>query len=302
MLASPPFLNRGDLVAITAPAGKLNRASIQTAIEILEGSWGLRVLVGSTVGASYHGFADTDLHRTLELQGFLNNPDVKLILAARGGYGCSKIIDLLDFEKFKGQPKWLCGFSDLTALLCHVQSLGFQAIHGPMAKTMALDEASNESLRKLLFGEAIHYSFTSSLPCRSGTTTAEAVGGNLCLLVHTIGTPSDLSYENKILFLEDVGEYLYDLDRMMVQLKRAKKLANLAGLVIGDFSDIKENDEPFGKAIHEIIVEHIQDYSFPYIFDFPFGHEKTNFAIPMGGLLHLEVEQGCAQINNEFYA
>ncbi|MCP9756300.1 LD-carboxypeptidase [Lacihabitans sp. CCS-44] len=289
MLAAPPYLKKGDKIAITAPASKLDGKSIEVGIEILQ-SWGLEVTVGKTVGRNFHDFSDTLENRTSEFQTFLDDSSIKLILSARGGYGCSKIIDYLDFDKFKASPKWICGFSDLTAMLLHVNGLGFQALHGVMAKTMTYHQVSNESLRAALFGEKYLYAFEPSSSNILGEGQGEAIGGNLALLVHSIGSKSDINYEGKILFLEDISEYYYNLDRMLVQLKRAGKLQYLAGLVVGDFSDCKENDEPFGKKIEEIILEHTSDSYYPVAFGFGFGHESKNLAIRMGEDLYLDVK------------
>ncbi len=288
MLAAPPYLKKGDKIAITAPASKLELKSIEIGVEILQ-SWGLEVIIGNTVGRKFHDFSDTLENRTSEFQSFLDDSTIKLILSARGGYGCSKIIDYLNFDKFKASPKWICGFSDLTAMLLHVNSLGFQALHGVMAKTMTYHQSSNESLRTALFGEKYLYAFESSSSNKLGEGQGEAIGGNLALLVHSIGSKSDINYDGKILFLEDISEYFYNLDRMLVQLKRAGKLKSLAGLVVGAFSDCKENDEPFGKMIEEIILEHTADSYYPVGFGFGFGHESKNLAIRMGEELYLDV-------------
>lgn len=288
MLTAPPYLKKGDKVAITAPASKLDRSSIDIGVQILE-SWGLEVVIGKTIGSRFYDFADTLENRTVEFQSFLDDSSIKFILAARGGYGCSNIIDYLDFEKFKATPKWVCGFSDLTAMLLHINGLGFQSIHGVMAKTMTYHQESNETLRAALFGEKYNYNFNFTKLNRLGEGQGEAIGGNLALLVHSIGSKSDIKYDGKILFLEDISEYYYNLDRMLVQLKRAGKLQNLAGLVIGDFSECKENDEPFGKSIEEIILEHTEGTKYPIAFDFGFGHENKNLAIRMGETLEFFV-------------
>jgi muramoyltetrapeptide carboxypeptidase len=289
MLTAPPYLKKGDKIAITAPASKLARESIEIGIQILQ-SWGLEVIIGHTVGSKFHDFSDTLENRTSEFQGFLDDSTIKLILSARGGYGSSKIIDDLNFDKFKVSPKWICGFSDLTAMLLHVNSLGFQSLHGVMAKTMTYHQASNESLRAALFGEMYLYAFDPSPSNKLGEGQGEAIGGNLALMVHSIGSKSDINYDGKILFLEDISEYYYNLDRMLVQLKRAGKLQYLAGLVVGDFSDCKDNDEPFGKKIEEIILEHTSDSYYPVAFGFGFGHENKNLAIRMGEELYLDVK------------
>lgn len=289
MLTAPPYLKKGDKIAITAPASKLDLESIKIGVEILQ-SWGLKVVIGKTVGRKFHDFSDTLENRTSEFQTFLNDSSIKLILSARGGYGCSKIIDYLNFDKFKSTPKWICGFSDLTAMLLHLNGLGFQVLHGVMAKTMTFHQASNESLRAALFGEKYLYAFEPSSSNILGEGQGEAIGGNLALLVHSIGSKSDINYDGKILFLEDISEYYYNLDRMLVQLKRAGKLQYLAGLVVGDFSDCKDNDEPFGKKIEEIILEHTADSYYPVAFGFGFGHESKNLAIRMGEELNLDVK------------
>ena len=297
MLKAPPYLKKGDKIAITAPASKLEISSIEIGLEILE-KWGLEVNVGKTIGASFNNFSATDENRTKEFQKYLDDPKIKLILSARGGYGCSKIIDNLNFEKFLKNPKWVCGFSDLTAMILQINHLGFQSIHGVMAKTMVSDDESNESLRKALFGENIDYSFDSSLKNKLGVVEGEAVGGNLAILAHSIGSNSDISYDGKILFVEDISEYYYNLDRMFVQLKRAGKLEKLAGLIVGDFSDCKDNDEPFGKNIEEIILEHTAGKNYPVAFDFGFGHESKNLAIRMGETLKLEVKENLCSIQS----
>ena len=295
MLKAPPYLKIGDKVAVTAPASKLERKSIDIGIEILK-SWGLEVVVGNTVGNAYHGFASTLESRIAEFQNFLDDTSIKFILSARGGYGCSKIIDYLNFDKFKATPKWVCGFSDLTAMLLEVNSLGFQALHGVMAKNMVYNRESNEILKDLLFGGKTVYNFDFQVWNKLGEGTGEAVGGNLALLAHSIGSKSDLNYSGKILFLEDISEYYYNLDRMLVQLKRAGKLNNLAGLVVGDFSDCKDNDEPFGKNIQEIVLEHTENTGYPVAFGFGFGHENKNLAIRMGEELSLRVNKSGSTI------
>jgi muramoyltetrapeptide carboxypeptidase len=290
MLIAPPFLKPGDQVAVTALASKLEIRNIEVGLEILK-NWGLEVVVGETIGSSFNNYAGTEAQRQNEFQGFLDNPSIKMIIAARGGYGCSKFIDNLDFSSFLVNPKWIIGFSDITALLLKVNSLGFQAIHGVMVKTMTQNHESNNSLYKSLFGQPIEYIWPATTNNRFGIGNGEAIGGNLALIAHNIGSKSDLDFDQKILFLEDISEYYYNIDRMMVQLKRAGKLANLAGLVIGDFSDLKDNDESFGKNIEEIVLEHTKDYLFPIAFNFAFGHENLNLAIRMGEDLKLEVNE-----------
>jgi muramoyltetrapeptide carboxypeptidase len=285
----PPYLKKGDTVAITAPASIVKRDAVEMGIAQLK-KWGLNVIIGETVGNAYHNFSGTDELRRTELQGFLNNPNVHCIIAARGGYGVSRILDDLDFTSFCKSPKWIVGFSDLTALISQINTLNIAAIHGPMVKTFSFDKTSNSYLKNILFGENLKpYTLKPSKYNRIGNATGQAIGGNLCLLNHLIGTKSEINFEGKILFIEDISEYYYAIDRYLVQLKRAGKIKNLAGLVVGNFSDFKNQDIPFGKSIEEITLDHCSEYTFPIAFGFNFGHEKANYPIVMGGEVKLEV-------------
>ncbi len=288
---APPFLTKNDKVAFTAPASRISRDTISNALEIISGKWGLEVVIGDTIGSAEYDFSAPDSVRKTELQSYLDDPDIKAIFSARGGYGCSRIIDQLDFRKFVGSPKWIIGFSDITALHLEIQSLGFQSIHGPMPKTMKKDEVSDETLHTALFGGTLEYNLLPDPMNLKGECTGQAVGGNLCLIAHSIGSASDRTFDGKILFLEDIAEYLYNIDRMMVQLSRAKKLRNLAGVVVGDFSDSRENDEPFGKNAQEIILDYVGSLGIPVAFGFPFGHEHRNYSIRMGECMHLSVNE-----------
>lgn len=294
-----PFLKLGDKVAITAPASQVKGEDVLKGVQILE-KWGLRVVVGSTVGNSFFNFSDTLENRRAELQDFIDDGSIKCIFSARGGYGVSDLINTLDFEKFRRNPKWIIGFSDLTALLLHINHLGYDAVHGPMAKTLIFDELSTENLRRILFGENTHYYWNPNPLNKTGVTQGEAVGGNLVLLAHSIGSQSDVSYADKILFIEDIGEKMYSIDRLMVQLKRAGKLKNLAGLVVGDFSDISENSVPFGSTVSEIVLNHTADYHYPVAFGFQFGHEDVNLPIVMGARYHLDVKPVGVTLKSSF--
>lgn len=289
-LLSPPFLKVGDTVAIVAMASKLERDSIDAAIEKLE-NWGLNVVIGESVGVSDFTYSGTDEVRLQDLQTQLDTTGIKAVFSARGGYGSSRIIDLVDFTTFLRSPKWIIGFSDITAVHGKIQNLGFQSIHGPMPKTMLWDVASDKSLRDALFGERVDYKFPINYLNRIGEGSGQIIGGNLALLAHNVGSASDLNFNDKILFIEDVGEYLYNIDRLMVQLWRAGKLRNLAGLLVGQFSDVKENDETFGKTAYEIIAEHTATYAYPIAFDVPIGHTNENFAVRCGEVMNLKVAQ-----------
>jgi muramoyltetrapeptide carboxypeptidase len=289
-LIAPPHLQKGDKVAIVALASKLNLDDIQPAINLIQDNWGLKIIVGESVNAAYFNFAGTDEIRLQDFQQQLDNKDIKAIFSARGGYGSSRIIDEVDFTKFQKNSKWIIGFSDITAVHCHLQAMGFQSLHAAMPKTFMRDYYSVQTLEAFLFGKSMDYKIPSKPINKQGWGQGQIVGGNLCLLAHLIGSISDLDTDGKILFIEDISEYLYNIDRMMIQLKRAGKLKNLAGLMVGDFSDVKENDEPFGKTFYEIIAEHTAEYDYPICYDFPIGHEAINWAIPCGRIASLNID------------
>jgi len=288
-LISPPFLKKGDKVAIIALASKLNSEDIQSAINLMQENWGVEVIVGESVSASYFNFAGNDEVRLRDFQQQLDNQEIKAVFSARGGYGSSRIIDAVDFSKFQENPKWIIGFSDITAIHWQLQILGFQSFHAPMPKTFMLDYDSVQKLEAFLFGENINYTIPSSPINKQGVGAGQIVGGNLCILAHLIGSKSELDTDGKILFIEDISEYLYNIDRMMIQLKRAEKLKNLAGLIVGNFSYLKESDEPFGKTFYEIIAEHTAEYNYPICYDFPVGHDAINWTIPCGRFASLGV-------------
>ena len=285
----PPPLKKGDKIAITCPAKKLPNP-MTDAIKLLQ-SWGLEVVLGETVEASYHQFAGDDDLRAKDMQRFIDDDSVKAIIAARGGYGTIRMIDKVDFSSFAARPKWLVGFSDITILHTHLfANYGAQTIHGQMPVNIPDASAlSLETLRKALFGEDLHYNFNSHSLNRGGDATGILVGGNLSLLVAISGSVSDFDYSNKILFIEDVGEYLYSIDRMLRCLKRAGKLEKLAGLIVGGFTDIKDNDIPFGQTAPEIIMDVVKEYNYPVCFDFPAGHIPDNCSLILGRRLSLSV-------------
>jgi muramoyltetrapeptide carboxypeptidase len=285
----PPALKKGDKIAITCPAKKLPNP-MTDAVSLLQ-SWGLEVVLGETVSSSYHQFAGDDELRAKDMQRFIDDDSIKAIIAARGGYGVIRMIDKVDFRQFAQHPKWLVGFSDITLLHTHLfTNYGAQTIHGQMPINIPDASAhSLETLRKALFGEDLSYRFESHSLNRSGEATGILVGGNLSLLVAAAGSVSDLDYAGKILFIEDVGEYLYSIDRMIRSLKRAGKLAHLAGLIVGGFTDVKDNDIPFGQTIPQIIMEAVKDYDYPVCFDFPAGHIPDNCSLVLGRQLKLSV-------------
>ena len=296
---TPPFLKSGDKIGIIAPASAINYDEMIPGINRLQNEWKLEVVEGQTLKSAFHQFSASDADRLADFQKMLDDPSIKAIIAARGGYGCSRIIDDLDFTNFIQNPKWIIGFSDLTVVHSQLHNLGFTSVHAPMVKSMMLPGAgeASESLRKVLFGELPEYSINSYSLNRTGTATGQLIGGNLCLLAHLIGSATDIDTTDKILFIEDVNEYLYNLDRMMIQLKRAGKLDHLAGLIVGQFTDMKDNSRPsFGKNAYEIIYEHISEFDYPVCFNFPVGHVSDNRAMIVSMESSLYVQENVADL------
>jgi muramoyltetrapeptide carboxypeptidase len=289
----PNPIQQGDTVGILALACKVDFEILRPAIELMEKDWGLNVILGESLTSEYHQFAGTDIVRAKDFQEMLDNPEIKAIFSARGGYGSSRLLDSIDFTGFQKAPKWLVGFSDITAVHCHIHTLNIESLHATMPKLFLQEggEESLESLRKILFGEVFNYKIEPHKMNRLGAGEGQIIGGNLALLSHVIGSKSDINYDGKILFLEDVNEYLYNIDRMMIQLKRSGKLQNLAGLIIGNFSDCQDNQVPFGKTANEIIQEAVAGYDYPVCYGFPVGHEVDNWAMPCGREVSLLVEE-----------
>lgn len=293
-MITPTYLQQGDKIAIVAPAGKIDKDKINLAIQTLE-SWGLKVITSEHLQGAYHQFSATDEERAADFQKMLNDESVRAILCARGGYGSSRIIDHLDFSNFIKIPKWIIGFSDISVFHSHIHSnFQIETIHGVM--TAGLQDSLQampavDSLRKVLFGKKLEYIINGHHLNRKGNAEGILTGGNLAILCSLIGTPSDIETYGKILFIEDVGEYLYRLDRMMWQLKRAGKLRNLAGLIIGGLTDLKDNETPFGKTAAEIISDCVKEYDYPLCFDFPAGHQDDNRAMIFGRKVILEINE-----------
>ncbi|PSL26256.1 S66 peptidase family protein [Dyadobacter jiangsuensis] len=281
----PAFLKPGDRVGVLAPASIVKYEDVVPGIRLFTEQWGLEVVEGKTLSTSFNQFSASDEDRLADMQQMLDDPSIKAIIAARGGYGCSRIVDNLNFDKFLENPKWIVGFSDLTAFLARTFQLGYASIHAPMAKTItcAGAEVAAESLRQMLFGALPGYEIAAHPLNRAGHASAQVVGGNLCLLAHMIGSETETNTDGKILFIEDINEYLYNHDRMMIQLKRSGKLDKLAGLVVGQFTDMKDNNSPtFGKDSYEIIAEHVAGFDYPVCYDFPVGHVGDNRAMGVG--------------------
>ena len=294
MIHQPPFLKKGATIGITCPAGYMPREKAAACIQTLQ-HWGFQVMVGHTVGsASGNYFSGTDKERLEELQAMLDSPDIHAILFGRGGYGTSRIIDQLRFTQFRRHPKWLIGYSDITLLHCHIhRRFAIATLHAPMAAAFN-DKAGAPYVQTMLdaiSGRKPLLSCKAHALNRKGTAKGQLVGGNLALLAHSIGTPSQLVTKGKILFLEDIGEYIYSIDRMLQQLRRSGMLSGLAGLVWGGFTDTKDTERPFGQTIDELLSELVKEEDYPVAFHFPVGHTPQNYALKVGVQYQLRVQQ-----------
>ena len=294
MLLVPPYLKEGDTVVIIATARKISDEELDPTIGILN-SWGLNAELAPNLFKSHHQFSGSDVERTQDLQWALNHPTAKAILIARGGYGTLRIIDHVDFTEFKKNPKWLIGYSDATVLHCHLQSLGVVSLHATMPVNFLRHEEATLSIKQLLFNERIDYNIPIHPLNKTGYAEAEVIGGNLSLLYALSGSPSEVDFTNKILFIEDLDEFLYHIDRMMLQMKRSGKLKDLAGLIVGGLSEMKDNSISFGKNAEEIIYDAIAGYSYPVCFNFPAGHIDENMAFYLGKIGHLEVHEAAVK-------
>ena len=292
MIKIPPYLKKGDTIGIVCPSGTLTAKKAATCISTLE-AWGYKVKIGKTLGTQHHYFSATDEARAADLQEMLDDKNVQAVLCGRGGYGMSRIIDLLDFKKFTKHPKWVIGFSDITLLHNHcTEVLKTASLHAPMAAAFNNGQSNNEwvlSLKNALQGKKANYKAAPHALNRIGKTKGKLVGGNLTLVAHAIGSVSSLKTKNTILFLEDIGEYKYNIDRMMLQLKRSGMLKNLAGLIVGGFTQTKDSDPAFGATAYEIIQAAVAEYNYPVCYDFPVSHDKENYALKHGIEYALEV-------------
>jgi len=293
----PPSLKPGDKIGLFATARKVSMEEMLPAIEVLQ-SWGLEVVMANNLFAEDRQFAGTDEQRTKGLQTLLDDGLVKAVIIARGGYGTIRVVDHLNFSKFIQNPKWIIGFSDLTVLHSHIhQNFDISTLHATVAKLLPENEQAKESLRKILFGETLNYKIDPYLLNRNGNAKGQLIGGNLSLLYALTGSKSDIKTDGKILFLEDLDEYLYHIDRMMLSLKRSGKLNRLSGLVVGGMSDMKDNVIPFGKTAEEIIYDAVKAYDYPVCFNFPAGHIPENSALVFGMEVELNVSEDSVRLN-----
>jgi muramoyltetrapeptide carboxypeptidase len=296
----PAYLQKGDTVAIVSTARKnLDDNNLNSAINLLL-SWGLEVIIGKTNGLDYNQLAGTDLERAADFQTQMDNPNIKAIWCIRGGYGTVRMLDLLDFTKFKQNPKWIVGFSDVTVLHSYLNRIKIASIHAAMPITIARASAESvETLRQSLFGENIEYQMPFDPANRLGTAKGEIVGGNLSILYSMMGSNAQIDCTGKILFIEDLDEYLYHIDRMMMSLKRCGCFDGLKGLIVGSMTKMKDNDIPWGKNANEIIEDVTKGYSFPVLYNFPVGHFHDNRALILGKQATLELNKETSTLTFE---
>nr|WP_223266338.1 LD-carboxypeptidase [Gelidibacter gilvus] len=300
-LVRPAYLKAGDTVAIVAPSGVLkNRnAEIQNAQDLMA-SWGLHTVLGAHLYSESNHFAGTDAERCADFQQAMDDPTISAIWAARGGYGTVRILDKLDYTKFKKKPKWVIGYSDITALHSQLHTLGFETIHAVMAAGISKDlkgiEESVTTFKDAIFGKPLAYTLEASEYNKVGTSSGELVGGNLTLLHSMLGSNTSIDTSGKILFIEEIGEYAYHTDRMLQSLKRAGYFDNCKGVIVGDFSKVRENPTPWGSSIEQLILDALADYDFPIAFKMPAGHEDDNRAMIFGRNIELSVGKAASTV------
>lgn len=294
MMMIPPYLKKGSVIGITCPAGYVSQERVAYAAQWLQ-EHGFQVKIGATVGSEYFYFSGDDDLRLKDLQDMMDDPGTDAILMGRGGYGVSRIIDRLDFTYFKQHPKWICGFSDITVLHSHIQAqYGIATLHSPMCSAFKPATAATSHIQNFLMaitGAPLHYEIPASSFNRMGTAAGILTGGNLAILAHLTGSVSEADTRGKILFIEDIGEHLYNVDRLLMNLKRAGKLDHLAALIVGSFTDLQDTERPFGQTIEEIIWDKVKEYDYPVCFHFPCGHQEENYTLTLGARHKLSVDE-----------
>ncbi len=295
-LIQPPYLKAGDTVAIVAPSGVLKNRNdeVNRAKKLLE-SWKLHVVIGKNVFSQADHFAGTDQERCEDFQSALDDPKIKAIWSARGGYGTVRILDKLDYTQFLKQPKWVIGYSDITALHNQIHNLGVQTLHAIMAVSLPSNlsdiEQSIATFKNTIFGQPLSYTLKGSTYNKTGEAKGPLVGGNLTILHTMLGSKESLDTSGKILFIEEIGEYKYHIDRMLQSLKRAGYFDNCKGVIVGDMSRMRKNTTLWGTSIEQLILDALADYDFPIAFNMPAGHEKDNRALILGRDVSLKVEK-----------
>ena len=297
-LVKPPLLKVGDKVSIVAPAGIVEQSYIEDTTEILT-NWGLEVVLGEHIYSQHHQFAGSDAQRSGDLQKVLDSDEIKAVFCARGGYGTLRILDSLNWHLYTESPKWIIGFSDITALHATIYNHGIQCVHGIMPVNfngLDVDSEPIKMLHQTLFSGALKYILEPHSLNTFGTEKAQLIGGNLTLLTALSGTPFDFNWDDKILFIEEVGEHYYHLDRMLQGIRLSGKLDKLNGILVGGLSDMKDNKRPFGRNPEEIIADMMREFDIPVAFGFPAGHIKRNLPLIFGAEVSLEVNALGAEI------
>ncbi|RAJ18102.1 muramoyltetrapeptide carboxypeptidase [Olleya aquimaris] len=303
-LIQPPYLKAGDTVAIVAPSGVLKNRNdeVNRAKKLLE-SWKLHVVIGKHVFNQDDHFAGTDQERCEDFQNALDDPTIKAVWSARGGYGTVRILDNLDYTTFLKQPKWIIGYSDITALHNQIHNLGVQSLHAIMCVSLPKDlseiEASISTFKNTLFGQPLSYTLEGSKYNKTGTTSGVLVGGNLTILHTMLGSKESIDTSGKILFIEEIGEYKYHIDRMLQSLKRAGYFEDCKGVIVGDMSKLRKNTTLWGTSIEQLILDALSDYNFPIAFNMPAGHEDDNRALILGRNIDLKVEKSKSTVKFE---
>jgi muramoyltetrapeptide carboxypeptidase len=291
-MTTPAYLAKDDKISIIAPARCINFVEVHPSIRVFQ-KWGLEVVLGTNIFRKCNQFAGKDELRLADLQQMLDDDSIRAIVCARGGYGAVRIVDQIDWTAFRKNPKWIVGYSDVTVLHSHIhQHLGIETLHAIMPVNISSDDVAGDSLETLknaLFGKIRSYSYPVTPLARAGEAEGILTGGNLSILYSLMGSASEIDTTGKILFLEDVDEYLYHIDRMMMNLKRAGKLSKLKGLIIGSMDRMNDNTIPFGRSANEIIAETVSGYDYPVCFDFPSGHGENNLALILGRNVKLSV-------------
>lgn len=300
-MKQPPYLTIGDTVAIVAPSGILKGRNdeVNRAVKLLE-SWGLNTQIGEHVFNQADHFAGTDAERCEDFQSALDNPKISAIWCARGGYGTVRILDKLDYKKFKEHPKWIIGYSDITALHSQIHNEGYQSIHALMCVSLTKDlediKETVATFKSTIFGNPVEYEIKGSTYNRVGKTKGQLVGGNLTILHTMLGSNTSIETSGKILFIEEIGEYKYHIDRMLQSLKRAGYFDNCAGLIVGDMSKLRKNTTLWGTSIEQLVLDALSEYNFPIAFNMPAGHEKDNRAMLFGKTVELSVEKSGSKL------
>jgi len=300
-LTRPKNLKIGDTISIIAPSGVLKDYDeyMDKSISLME-SWGLNVVLGSNIYDRYGHFSSTDANREKDFQNAIDDNKIKAIWCARGGYGAMRIIDKINYDNLLKHPKWVIGYSDITAIHNDIHNLGVESLHGVMSKSLediSVDDESIKILKDIIFGKGdLHYVIESNKYNITGEASGKLVGGNLTLLQSLLQSKSSIDTTNKIIFIEEVGEYLYHIDRMLHSLKRADYFSKCSGLIVGDFTDIRKNETKFGKNLYEIINEIVKEYNFPVIYGFPAGHGQKNLPLIFGRNIEINVSKNKSEI------